>query len=190
MKRKEVLTTGEVAKICHVAPRTVSKWFDTGQLRGYRIPGSRDRRIPLPQLIQFMKVHGMPLEGLEGSTTRVLIVDPDAAAGAVAESLANEGRYEVRVAANDFEAGMRAERFGPHVILVDVLADGIDAGEILANLRANPDLAATRVVAVAGALTAGQRRSLIQNGYDSAVSKPYRIDELIGAVEEATNLVA
>ena len=37
---KEVLTTGEVAKICNVAPRTVSKWFDSGSLKGYRIPGS------------------------------------------------------------------------------------------------------------------------------------------------------
>ena len=49
---KDVLTTGEVAKICNVAPRTVSKWFDTGALTGYRIPGSKDRRIPLTQLIR------------------------------------------------------------------------------------------------------------------------------------------
>ena len=42
MGNKEVFTTGEVARICNVAPRTVSKWFDTGQLRGYRIPGSKD----------------------------------------------------------------------------------------------------------------------------------------------------
>jgi len=54
---KDVLTTGEVAKICNVAPRTVSKWFDSGQLRGYRIPGSKDRRIPVAQLVRFMKAH-------------------------------------------------------------------------------------------------------------------------------------
>ena len=60
-KVKDVLTTGEVAKICNVAPRTVSKWFDSGALHGYRIPGSKDRRIPLNQLIRFMKQHGMPL---------------------------------------------------------------------------------------------------------------------------------
>src|ERR687886_569888 len=34
---KKVFTTGQVAKICKVAPRTVSKWFDSGRLRGYRI---------------------------------------------------------------------------------------------------------------------------------------------------------
>ncbi|NLE61752.1 MAG: helix-turn-helix domain-containing protein, partial [Planctomycetes bacterium] len=27
-KPKDVLTTGDVARICNVAPRTVSKWFD------------------------------------------------------------------------------------------------------------------------------------------------------------------
>ena len=58
---KDVLTTGEVAKICNVASRTVSKWFDSGQLRGYRIPGSKDRRIPVSNLIKFMKSHGIPM---------------------------------------------------------------------------------------------------------------------------------
>ena len=62
---KKVFTTGQVAKICKVAPRTVSKWFDSGRLRGYRIPGSQDRRIPREQLIKFLKEHGMPLGELE-----------------------------------------------------------------------------------------------------------------------------
>ena len=57
----KVFTTGQVAKICKVAPRTVSKWFDSGRLRGYRIPGSQDRRIPREYLIKFLKEHGMPL---------------------------------------------------------------------------------------------------------------------------------
>jgi len=74
---KEVLTTGEVAKICNVAPRTVSKWFDSGSLKGYRIPGSRDRRIPATELIKFMKAHGIPLENISSGRTRVLIVDGD-----------------------------------------------------------------------------------------------------------------
>ena len=52
---KDVLTTGEVAKVCNVAARTVSKWFDSGQLQGYRIPGSKDRRIPVSSLQQFMR---------------------------------------------------------------------------------------------------------------------------------------
>ena len=74
---KDVLTTGEVAKICNVAPRTVSKWFDTGVLKGYRIPGSKDRRIPVSQLVRFMKEHGIPFDGMSGGKTRILIVDDE-----------------------------------------------------------------------------------------------------------------
>ena len=74
---KDVLTTGEVAKLCNVASRTVSKWFDSGQIKGYRIPGSKDRRIPVSNLITFMKEHGIPMDGLMSGNPRVLIVDGD-----------------------------------------------------------------------------------------------------------------
>ncbi|KKK56446.1 hypothetical protein LCGC14_3064430, partial [marine sediment metagenome] len=76
-KRKDVLTTGQVAHICNVAPRTVTKWFDSGQLKGYRIPGSRDRRIPTNELIRFMKAHHIPTDALEIGKMRILIIDSD-----------------------------------------------------------------------------------------------------------------
>ena len=74
----KVFTTGQVAKICKVAPRTVSKWFDSGRLKGYRIPGSQDRRIPREYLIKFLKEHGMPLGDLEDEAmAKCLIVAQD-----------------------------------------------------------------------------------------------------------------
>ena len=75
MKLKDVFTTGQVARICNVAPRTVTKWFDSGQLKGYRIPGSKDRRIPASELIRFMKAHEIPTDILEQSKSRVLIIE-------------------------------------------------------------------------------------------------------------------
>jgi excisionase family DNA binding protein len=59
---KKVLTTGEVAKILKVAPRTVSKWFDAGKLKGYRLEGSNDRRIPIEALEAFCLEHNMPFK--------------------------------------------------------------------------------------------------------------------------------
>lgn len=61
----KVYTTGQVAKICTVSPRTVAKWFDTGRLKGYRIPGSRDRRIPHNILINFLEEYAIPLGNLK-----------------------------------------------------------------------------------------------------------------------------
>ena len=191
MRRKEILTTGDVAKICHVAPRTVSKWFDTGKLRGYRIPGSRDRRIPLRQLVQFMRTHGMPLRELEDNTTRILLVDPEEESlPAVAESLAAADRYEVCLAANEFEAGMLAGRLEPHVTFVNVVTRAVNAREILKNLRANPNLAATKIVAIAGALTSAQRQALLREGFDLVLAKPYTADDILRVTEEATDLIS
>jgi len=67
MTSNDVFTTGQVAKICKVAPRTVSKWFDSGRLKGYRIPGSQDRRIPRKYLIEFMTEYEIPIEYLEAT---------------------------------------------------------------------------------------------------------------------------
>jgi len=60
-KGKKILTSGEVAKICNVAHRTVQKWFDRGILNGYRLPGSGDRRIPVNELVSFMKANSIPI---------------------------------------------------------------------------------------------------------------------------------
>jgi len=60
-KGKNVLTMGDVARICNVASRTATKWFDGGQLKGYRIPGSRDRRVPISELVCFMRANDIPM---------------------------------------------------------------------------------------------------------------------------------
>ena len=60
-KGKKVLTTGQVAEICNVACRTVQKWFDSGLLAGYRIPGSRDRRITITEMRRFIREHNIPV---------------------------------------------------------------------------------------------------------------------------------
>lgn len=56
----EILTTGQVAKILRMAPRTVSRIFDEGSLKGYNIPGSRDRRILASSVRSLMKENGIP----------------------------------------------------------------------------------------------------------------------------------
>ena len=60
-KGKSVLSTGEVARICNVSSRTVQKWFDQKLISGYRIPGSKDRRIPRKELMRFMLQNDIPI---------------------------------------------------------------------------------------------------------------------------------
>jgi excisionase family DNA binding protein len=189
-KPKDVLTTGEVAKICNVAPRTVSKWFDSGALVGYRIPGSKDRRIPLNQLIKFMKHHGMPLDGLMSGGTRVLIVDDEADIVEVIEKvLEDEVKYEVEVAKSGFQAGIQAEKFRPHVILIDLHLKDLDAKEVVKAVKQNPDLQLTKVIALSGKATDAELKSLNTQGFDGHLKKPFHVRQVIGAIEEVTSVV-
>lgn len=190
---KDVLTTGEVAKICNVAPRTVSKWFDSGSLRGYRIPGSKDRRIPVGELIKFMRAHGIPMEGISSGRTRVLIVDDEAEITSVLHKvLSEQTNYEVRVSSSAFEAGMECERFKPHVVLLDIhLGDGAsgDARQVAKLVRENDNLQMTRIVAMSAKLTDGQVQGLRPLGFDSFLKKPFQVRQVVEAIEAATNLV-
>lgn len=188
---KDVLTTGEVAKICNVASRTVSKWFDSGQLRGYRIPGSKDRRIPVASLRKFMKSHGIPMDGLTSGNTRVLIIDNDEeVTGALKTILAEQTAYEVRFAANAFAAGVECERFRPHVMLMDLhLPDVGDGRGICKTLQTNDDLQVTKVIGMSGKLTDGQAAQLKHQGFESALRKPFSVRQVIDAIEAAHAMV-
>jgi excisionase family DNA binding protein len=185
-KIKDVLTTGEVAKICNVAPRTVSKWFDTGTLHGYRIPGSKDRRIPLNQLIRFMKQHNMPLNGLMTGATRVLIVDSERDIVEVLEKiLENEAKYEVETAASGFAAGVVAERFRPNVLLLDLHLPDVDPKDVCHLIRANPDLQLIRIIGMSGKMTDEESAGLCALGFDGFLKKPFHVKQVIEAIEDA-----
>ncbi|HEY0008723.1 MAG TPA: response regulator [Tepidisphaeraceae bacterium] len=190
-KLKDVLTTGEVAKICQVAPRTVSKWFDSGALPGYRIPGSKDRRIPLGQLVKFMKQNGMPLNGLMTGATRVLIVDDEQDIVEVLEKiLEDEAKYEVEIAKSGFMAGITAEKFKPHVILMDMHLKDIDGREVAKLVKGNPDLQLTKTVAMSSRMSEEEMRGLLStNNFDGYLKKPFNIRHVIQTIEDATNVV-
>src|SRR2546423_10123708 len=190
-KVKDVLTTGEVAKICNVAPRTVSKWFDSGALHGYRIPGSKDRRIPLNQLIRFMKQHNMPLNGLMTGCTRIMIVDDEQDIVEVLEKiLEDEAKYEVEVTKGGFAAGLTAEKFRPHVILLDVHLSDVDAREVAKQVKNNPDLQLTKVIAMSGKMTDEEAKGLTATGFDGFLRKPFHLRQGFEGFEDAMALVS
>ena len=189
-KGKNVLTTGDVAKICHVAPRTVSKWFDNGQLKGYRIPGSKDRRIPVTELLRFMKVHNMPTAGIAVGKLRVLIADSnETTSSALAESLKNKAEYDVQTVRSNFETGAVIEKFAPHVLLITLNSDGIDAQDVCKWIRSNEDSQTIKIVAIANNLSDSEAAALMQKGFDGFVSYSDDVIEVIKRIEEVTAII-
>ena len=187
----KVFTTGQVAKICKVAPRTVSKWFDSGRLKGYRIPGSQDRRIPREYLIRFLKEHGMPLGDLEDEAmAKVLLVGQDQVLiENLKQKLPLDRSFKVAVAASGFEAGIQAESFHPDCIIVDFSIGRVEALQICQNLRRNSEFGETILIALLpdDSSTANFDRSSInetfKKPFDAALLAE-RLRTLIGARKE------
>jgi two-component system, OmpR family, response regulator RpaA len=173
---KKVFTTGQVAKICKVAPRTVSKWFDSGRLRGYRIPGSQDRRIPREHLIRFLKEHGMPLGELEEEGWhKILIVGAEKLfVDRVKELLPEADDYKYELATSGFEAGIQAESFHPDTIIIDLAMGRSEALQIAQNLRRNPQYEQTLIVALASEDEAAPE-TLVNYGFSESFKKPFDV---------------
>ncbi len=137
---RTIFTTGQVAKICKVAPRTVSKWFDSGRLRGYRIPGSQDRRIPREHLIRFLKEHGMPLGELEDEAMgKLLLVGIEGPIRTMLGEILPLEDFKLESAASGFEAGIQAESLHPDGVIIDFAMGRNEALMIAQNLKKNAD---------------------------------------------------
>jgi excisionase family DNA binding protein len=177
---KKVFTTGQVAKICKVAPRTVSKWFDSGRLRGYRIPGSQDRRIPREHLIRFLKEHGMPLGELEEEGLhKILIIGTEKLlSDRIRELLPEDEDFKHEMANSGFEAGILAESFHPDSIIIDLAMGRSEALQIAGNLRRNPAYEQTLIIGLASEDEAAPE-ALTGFGFSEIFKKPFDVALLV-----------
>ncbi len=173
---RKVFTTGQVAKICQVAPRTVSKWFDSGRLKGYRIPGSQDRRIPRDQLIRFLKENHMPLGALEEEGWhKILIIGAEQLfIDRLRELLPEDDDFKYEVANSGFQAGQAAHSFHPDTIIVDLSMGRSEALQIAQNLRRIPNFEKTLLIALASEDEAAPE-ALTGSGFNDAFKKPFDI---------------
>jgi excisionase family DNA binding protein len=177
---KTVFTTGEAAKICKVSQQTIIRCFDNGQLKGFRVPGSRFRRIPREMLYKFMKDNGIPTDALESGKRKVLLVDDDVElVELMTKVLEEDGRFEVRVATTGFDAGMMVKEYRPDMIVLDVMLPDINGKEVCHRVRADSTLEDVRILCISGMIEEDKVQDLKLSGADDFLPKPFEIEDLI-----------
>jgi len=183
--KKQVFTTGEAAEICKVSQQTIIRCFDAGRLHGFRVPGSRFRRIPRVELLRFMRANDIPTESLESAKKRVLVVDDDEQIVALfLDVLGRDDRFEVQTASTGYDAGVLTEQFRPHLVLLDYMLPDINGNLVCDRIRANPDLAGTKIIIVSGVVKPDEIDALMESGADDFVKKPFDIGELIKRMKD------
>lgn len=188
---KKVFTTGEAADVCKVSQQTIIRCFDAGRLNGFRVPGSRFRRIPREELLRFMRDNDIPTGALEVGAKRILVVDDDPEIVAlITEWLGADPRFEVRSASTGYDAGIETERFRPALIVLDYMLPDINGNVVCQRVRETPELAGTKVLCVSGVVEADEIERLRAAGADDFLKKPFDLNELVRRIETLLDIGA
>ncbi|HYE61743.1 MAG TPA: response regulator [Phycisphaerales bacterium] len=191
LSTKRVFTTGEAAQICKVSQQTIIRCFDSGRLTGFRVPGSKFRRIPRDELVRFMRANNIPLSALGSGRKRVLAVDDDPRIVELyVDLLGRDGRFDVKTAGNGYDAGLLTEAFRPQLIILDYMLPDINGNIVCQRVRENANLADTKVLCVSGVVNQAEIDGLISAGANAFLKKPFDVPVLMGKIEELLELEA
>ncbi len=181
---KDVFSTGEAADVCNVSQQTIIRCFDKGKIGGFRVPGSRFRRIPRADLIRFMRENGISLDRLGAGSKRVLIVEDDSRTRALLlEAVSRNGRVEARAAENAFEFGMLAASWAPGLVVFDAMLPGLDAAGVCRQMKHRDGMAPASVVCTGNGLDGKREAELREAGADQVWRKPFSVDRLATLAE-------
>jgi CheY-like chemotaxis protein len=181
---------------------TIIRRFDSGHIKGYRVPGSRFRRIPKDTILRYAAEHHLPVYDIEElcmpkSPTpppelpgvregRALIVEDDRHLGDIVEKLLTADGWEVRIARNGFDAAFMALTFRPKLVLMDILLPGLDGREACREIRAERRLDGVKILAMTALKDDKSKAEIFAAGADAYLSKPFDLKTLRETVAELT----
>lgn len=186
---KTVYTTGEAAEICKVSQQTIIRCFDSGRLKGFRVPGSRFRRIPREALIAFMRDNNIPVDALDSGKTRIMVVDDDPEIVELfVDVLERDGRFEVKTASTGYDAGVLTQEFMPDLVILDYMLPDINGNVVCQTIRKNPNFEHIKIIIVSGVVNQDEINDLLKAGADEFVKKPFNIEKLIERIGQLASV--
>ncbi len=177
--KNRVFTTGEVAKICGVSADTVSRWFDLGQIEGYRLGPGGDRRIPYDNLRKFMVNHGIPLDRIDQGEIRILVVDDDPYyLDIIPTILTRNHSFTVLTASTGFDAGVMVVEHNPQAVILDIHLSDLDGRMVCERIKARSETRHTRILGISGFIDDEEIQGLAAYGFDDFLKKPFQVEML------------
>lgn len=128
--------------------------------------------------------------GLEAVETpyRLLIVDDKTVNRKLLVKLFEPFGFELKEATNGKEAIEAWEAWEPHLIWMDMRMPVMDGHEATRHIKATTKGQATVIVAITASALEEDREIILSEGCDAYIRKPFREDELFGALEEHLGL--
>jgi excisionase family DNA binding protein len=187
---KKFFTTCEAADLCGVAHTTVIRWISEGKLKAYETPGGH-RRIPLAQLITFMKKFHIPMpDSLAEKPFYILVIDDEKDICNMIKSAFEEflGTVEVRTCANGIDALVMIGKEHPSLIILDVLMPEMDGVQMCQKLKESKDTEDIKIIAMSGKKLSEEQQSFLAKNSNHFVKKPFSPSAMVDKAKELLDL--
>ena len=127
-----------------------------------------------------MRDNGIPTDALESGKRKVLIVDDDEElVELISDVLERDGRFEIRIANNGFDAGMVVKEYRPDLVVLDIMLPDINGKEVCQRIRADANLEDVRVICISGMVEEDKVGELMAAGANDFMHKPFEVEKLI-----------
>ncbi len=114
---------------------------------------------------------------------RILVIEDEAALGDNITSVLEMNKYEVHYAKEGRSGYELAVKFLPDIILCDIMMPEFDGYWVLEQVRSNHELKDTPFIFLTAKVDRDDLRKGMELGADDYITKPFKISELIGAIE-------
>ncbi len=114
-------SSGDVAKICNVTPRTIIRWISAGKLAAFKLPGRGNNRIAEDDLIAFLQANAMPVpqDLIKVEERHCIIVGSDKHFIRHVKRIGRDADYVTHVVSDPFEAGLHIASKQPALVVLD-----------------------------------------------------------------------
>lgn len=175
----DLLTTGDIARYCSVSTNAVKKWIRQGDLPAFQTPG-RHFRVLREDFRRFLLRHGMPVspDFFPGRRQRVLIADDEPMIRELVQELvlsAADEPVEVETAGDGYDALLKVGSFQPDLLILDLKMPRMDGFEACRSIRANPEMAHVRILAMSAFAGNGNRERILEAGAVHCFDKPLAV---------------
>ncbi len=188
---KLYLTPGQVADLFMISAAAVRIWAEKGELKTMMTPGGH-RRFLKTDMLEFARSRKLDLKDMESNKQRLLIVDDDKQFSGYLSELLNKysEQFDVDVANDGFDAGIKVRDFQPDVVLLDLMMPDLDGFKVCERLLSSATGESIRVIAMSGYPTPENVKQILAAGAEVCLPKPIdrdRLFKLLGITQKANN---
>ncbi len=180
---RDLLTPRELAELCGVSPDTVRSWCFRKQIKFATTPGGH-KRFRRQDVLEFLKERGFPIPQTDKiSPIKILVVDDEEGfRKSLVGALQKETAFNVKEAADGYDAGRMIGEFDPDVLIIDLVMPGIDGFKVCRDIKNREEEEQCRVIAVTGYPDENIFKRARESGADECLSKPLDVTTLIDLI--------